>query len=76
MSAIRRGLLIGLASFGEIERLQSAQDLRKICDKPIPEDLRVIHPTGRGDTVCELSEALLFLEMAEPSDDDAEAANG
>jgi hypothetical protein len=81
---IRRGLTIGLASYGEIERLADAQELMKLCNKPVPKALRLKHPTGRSDTVCELAEAFAFLDLAESpwednEDDDeeeAEAANG
>lgn len=48
---IREALLIGLAAFGEIERLYNAQTVHK-------EDLRVIHPTGTSDTVSRFAEAL------------------
>ena len=46
---IRRALLIGLQSFGEIERLDDAQDIFELGGKKIPERLRVIHPTGNAE---------------------------
>ena len=48
---IINALLIGLDSYGEIERLDNAVEVLKICNTEIPESLRPIHPTGSADTV-------------------------
>lgn len=64
---IRDALLIGLASYGEIERL---------CDAAFPPgQLDVIHPTGSADTVGDFAEALRHVARAERRPD-AEATHG
>jgi hypothetical protein len=63
LEKIRDMLLIGLASYGEIERLENAQKLEKLCETKIPEDLRVIHPTGSADTVSDFAEALRQVDI-------------
>jgi hypothetical protein len=59
---IRRALLIGLASFGEIERLENEQNLAKFLGSPWPESACPTHPTGSADTVSVFAEALRFIE--------------
>jgi hypothetical protein len=63
---IREALLIGLSSFGEIERLDNAYDIHVEigCDQ-IPGDLRPIHPTGAPDTICRFAESLRALDSVE-----------
>jgi hypothetical protein len=63
--SIRRALLVGLAAYGEIERLANVQQLKEMCRHEIPEDDRVIHPTGCSDTVGEFADALRLLELAD-----------
>lgn len=58
IACIREALLIGLSSYGEIERLSAAQGILAQRGKPVAEGLRVIHPTGSADTVIRLAEAL------------------
>ncbi|MCB2262483.1 MAG: hypothetical protein LGR52_06025 [Candidatus Thiosymbion ectosymbiont of Robbea hypermnestra] len=58
---IRDALLIGLASYGEIERLSAAQEIRASYGKKIERDRRVIHPTGASDTVSCFAAALRAL---------------
>ena len=58
LEKIRDMLLIGLASYGEIERLSNAQVIEKRCGMEIPEHLQVIHPTACSDTVSDFEEAL------------------
>jgi hypothetical protein len=55
-------LLIGLASFGEIERLQNAHIIHGRFTE-IHEDLRVTHPTGSAETVRKFAEALINLDI-------------
>lgn len=64
IDTIRNALLIGLASYGEVERLAEARQTREACGREVPEDLRVIHPTGSPTTVSEFAEALRALEYA------------
>jgi len=49
IKTIRDALLIGLASLGEIERLQGS-------------GVEVVHPTGCNDTVREFANALMTLD--------------
>lgn len=62
IKAIRRALLIGLDSYGEIERLENEADLRKILGKPDLGDLNPRHPTCSAETVSEFAAALRYLE--------------
>ncbi|WP_133513058.1 hypothetical protein [Candidatus Thiosymbion oneisti] len=55
---IRDALLIGLVSYGQIERLSAAQEVLAKQGKPVAKDLRVMHPTGTADTVSRFAEAL------------------
>ena len=59
---IINALLIGLDSYGEIERLESAAGVLEICKSEIPESLRPIHPTGSADTIGVFAAALRFLQ--------------
>ncbi|WP_089724693.1 hypothetical protein [Candidatus Thiosymbion oneisti] len=61
IAGIREALLIGLAAFGEIERLSAVQELRATRGKSVKKDLRVIHPTGASDTVSRFADALRTL---------------
>jgi len=58
---IRDALLIGLAAFGEIERLSAAQEIRAMRGRKVKRTLRVIHPTGASDTVSRFADALRAL---------------
>ena len=79
-SVIRDALLIGLASYGEIERLKNEVDVMKLCGTPAPEGLIPIDPTADPTTVSRFAEALRFLSCAEDrandNADSMEAANG
>ncbi|MCB2263866.1 MAG: hypothetical protein LGR52_13180 [Candidatus Thiosymbion ectosymbiont of Robbea hypermnestra] len=59
---IRDALLIGLAAYGEIERLFNAQTTQARVGVAVKEDLRVIHPTGAEDTVSRFADALRALD--------------
>ena len=63
---LRSVILIGLSSFGEVDRLRdevagldAALDAAQI---PYPGALRPIHPTGSNDTISQFAEALRILE--------------
>lgn len=56
--AIRKALLIGLDSYGEIERLSNQAD----CCAEIPAEWKPIHPTGASDTIGDFATALRYLE--------------
>lgn len=59
---IRHALLIGLWSYGEIERLTNDFDRHTIGDNEVPQELRPTHPNGAPDTVGEFADALLRVE--------------
>ena len=61
LRAIHNSLLIGLASYGEIERLCDARDVLTICGKKFPDELSPIHPTASPDTISDFAEALRAL---------------
>lgn len=64
--AIRRALIIGLSSFGEIERLDNAYSIHTgIAGERIPDDLRPLHPTGALDTAGQFAEALAAVDLIE-----------
>lgn len=63
---IRTALLIGLESFGEIERITDRYDALEAFSKAPDTDLRPIHPTGAPDTIGVFACALRLLESMEP----------
>lgn len=64
--AIRSALLIGLESYGEIERIIDAYGVHAdICGAAIPSDLRPQHPSGTADTVGRFAAALTFVDLLE-----------
>lgn len=63
LEKIREMLLVGLTSYGEIERLKNAQETHKVCGGELEEDLQVIHPTGSADTVSDFAEALINVDV-------------
>ncbi len=71
---LRHMLLIGLASYGEIERLVNAHEVHQLVSDKLPEDLRPLHPTGAADTVSGFATALCHLESASESAQPPEAA--
>jgi len=62
IQSIRRALYVGLASFGEVERVTNEVEMAALCKKEIPEGIKPVHPTGSSDTVGEFAEALRLLE--------------
>lgn len=63
---VRHALLLGLESFGEVERVIDAFDSRAMYDKQSPaKELRPLHPTGSPDTVGRFAAALRVLDMME-----------
>ncbi|GAB1394487.1 hypothetical protein MASR1M60_26510 [Rhodocyclaceae bacterium] len=64
--AIRKVLLIGLSSFGEIERLDNAYSIHTdIAGEAIPDDLRPLLPTGSAGTCGDFADALAALDYIE-----------
>ena len=62
---IRNALHIGLASYGEIERLTNSYGLAELSGKRPATDLKPIHPTGAPDTVSMFANALRYVDMLE-----------
>jgi hypothetical protein len=64
--AIRHALIIGLSSYGEIERLCNAHSIHAgIGGEAIPGELRPTHPTGSADTVADFADALASIHWVE-----------
>ena len=62
--AITYALLIGLESYGEIERLTNAADIADRCKHPIPDALRPIRPTGcNAGAIGAFAEALFYIHV-------------
>lgn len=71
--AIRKALIIGLSSFGEIERVRNAYSIHTdVAGDAIPDDLRPVHPTGTADTVGHFADALAALDWIESDIRDTE----
>ena len=58
---IRRALLIGLQSYGEIERISSFVKALKQLGREVPGDCMPIHPTGSDSTIGSFADALHHL---------------
>ncbi len=63
--AIRKALLVGLHSFGEIERLDDTWQRHEISNKELSRELRPIHPTGNAETVGYFADALSAIDWIE-----------
>jgi hypothetical protein len=63
---IREALLIGLESFGEVERVIDRHGLLSKHGKAPDADLLPLHPTGASDTIGVFASALRLLEIMEP----------
>lgn len=62
VKAVRHALLIGLDSYGEIERLTNEVEFHKMRGGADLGELRPLHPTGSAHTVGDFAAALRFLE--------------
>ncbi len=62
---INHALLIGLDSFGEIERISNEVGIEDLCPSSgrIPDSIRPIHPTGSADTISIFATALRYLHQ-------------
>ena len=63
--SIRKALLVGLASLGEVERVSREVSFRSEVGESIPDELRPIHPTGTDDTIGNFAEALMYVDVIE-----------
>lgn len=61
VTMVRRALLVGLESYGEIQRLQNAVELCKMAGESVPKQMKPFDPTGSADTICDFAEALLVM---------------
>lgn len=62
INAIRHALLIGLESFGEVERITWHFDSRQAAGAKVSAELRPMHPTGTAETVGVFAGALRLLD--------------
>lgn len=64
-SAINNALLIGLESYGEIERISNEVGVEDLCPSSgrIPDSVRPIHPTGSADTIGIFATALRYMQQ-------------
>jgi len=58
---VRKALRIGLTCYGEIERSRNCVAMYEISRGKVPDDLRVLHPTGSCDVVSDFAAALCYL---------------
>lgn len=64
---IREALLIGLESFGEVERvIDRHESLTRFTNNKPDRELRPLHPTGAPNTIGVFAAALRLLENMEP----------
>lgn len=63
---INQALLIGLDSFGEIERISDEVGKFDLVasESQIPVSIRPIHPTGANDTISAFATALRYLQQS------------
>ncbi len=63
-NAINNALLIGLESYGEIERISNEVGAADLCtgSDRIPDSVRPIHPTGSADTIGVFAAALRYMQ--------------
>lgn len=62
VATIRRALLLGLSSLGEVQRVRDHFEASIALGQSIDEKFRPVHPTGSPETVGEFADALLYLE--------------
>lgn len=65
VASIRKALLIGLHSYGEVMRLMNAAAIARMGNQPIPENMDPIDPTGDANTICDFADALRSIEHGE-----------
>lgn len=59
---VRDMLHLGLAAFGELERLQDAQETIKLLGESLPDELRVIRVTADAEAISDFADALRLIE--------------
>ena len=63
--AMRKALITGLASYGEIERLSDKWECLELVGETPNDELKPVHPTGNADTVGDFASALAYLDIFE-----------
>jgi len=58
IEAIERALLIGLESFGEVERVIDKFEMKEMCGHAPNREMRPLHPTGSPETIGWFATAL------------------
>lgn len=63
--AIIHALLIGLDSYGEIERISNEVKIAVHCPNTyrLPDSVHPIHPTGSADTIGVFASALRYMQQ-------------
>lgn len=61
IKAIRYALIVGLDSFGEIERVRNYAGFMGKHKDPLPDDAIPAHPTGSDETIGAFACALAYL---------------
>lgn len=63
-NAVIQALLIGLESFGEIERIFNACDIAQMRGEHVPKEVKPSHPTGSADTIGVFATALRYMHQS------------
>lgn len=63
VAAIRRALIVGLSSYGEVERLCNSARAMENLGQPVPETFIPMHPTGSDETIGQFADALAYLSI-------------
>lgn len=63
LSWIREIVLIGLQSFGEVEKAIAAKELLERSGVELPSCFDIRHPTGESDTVAKFADVLRILNV-------------
>ena len=58
---IREALLVGLSSYGEVERLSSEFRCAEIAGSPYPKAMQPMDSSGDPNQVCEFAAALQYI---------------
>lgn len=61
VAVIRKMLLVGLASYGELMRLENAAEVQKLAGNAVDQSLIPDDITGSADTVGDFANALRLL---------------
>lgn len=64
LPVITHAMLIGMAAYGELERLRDAYGTLKMLGKEVPDTLAPLDVSGNPEQISLFAEALLYLNMA------------